>query len=162
MCDSPFRRRLIQEFDARRARNPRYSLRAFAGFLGLDHATLTQILKGRRGMPKGRIHDCARRLGMSAEEASAYFTNAGEALNVIDDPVHWRIVQLCRSAEFRPDCHWIAARLQVSTDQVNVAVTRLISFGLLRMRARTEWWCENFATEREFRMSAVAAVNQNV
>jgi len=103
MCDSPFRRRLIQEFDARRARNSRYSLRSFARFLGLDHATLTQILKGRRRMPKGRIHDCAKRLGMSADEASAYFAGAGEALDFIAEPLYWRIIRLCRSADFRPN-----------------------------------------------------------
>jgi transcriptional regulator with XRE-family HTH domain len=72
MSVSPFGERLKQEFEARRAVNSRYSQRAFARFLGLDHATLAQVLKGRRKMPISRIRNCSARLGLDTEEAVAY------------------------------------------------------------------------------------------
>jgi hypothetical protein len=43
-----FRDRLEAEFQARRAKNARYSLRAFARFLHGEHSTLSQILRGSR------------------------------------------------------------------------------------------------------------------
>jgi hypothetical protein len=39
---------LEAELSRRRARNPRYSLGAFAHSLGLDHSTLSQNLRGER------------------------------------------------------------------------------------------------------------------
>ena len=67
-----FRDRLEQEFDARRKKNSRYSLRAFATFLGADHSTLSQILKGSRRVPASSIRSWARKLGMSREEAAVF------------------------------------------------------------------------------------------
>lgn len=48
MDDICFRARLRQEFESRRRKNPRYSLRALAMFLNTDHSTLAQILRGAR------------------------------------------------------------------------------------------------------------------
>src|SRR6185295_10077963 len=69
---SMFRERLQQEFEARRQKNPRHSLRAFAAFLGTDHSTLSQILRGTRPAPAARIRVWGRKLGLSAEEAAVY------------------------------------------------------------------------------------------
>jgi transcriptional regulator with XRE-family HTH domain len=67
-----FREKLAQEFAARRARNSRYSLRAFAAHLGADHSTLAQILRGARKVPASSIRAWAKILGLSAEEAAVY------------------------------------------------------------------------------------------
>src|SRR5689334_13203086 len=67
-----FRDRLGQELEARRRKNARYSLRAFAAFLGTDHSTLSQILNGGRGIPVRHVRSWARKLGMDSEEAAAY------------------------------------------------------------------------------------------
>ena len=67
-----FRDRLEQEFAARPEKNSRYSLRAFATFLGANHSTLSQILKGSRRVPASSIRSWARKLGMSREEAAVY------------------------------------------------------------------------------------------
>ena len=67
-----FAARLEQELEARRQKNPRYSLRAFAAFLETDHSTISQILQGRRRVPAVRIRAWARKLGMDRDEAAAY------------------------------------------------------------------------------------------
>lgn len=179
MYQTPFGLKLAQEFAARRGVNARYSVRAFARFLGLDHSTLNQVMDGRRRMPADRVRDCAQRLAMYPAEAAAYSDAeqipvaadcdrrerlrqvTAEAISVIADPIHWRIVQLCRSQEFRPDSRWMAARFEVSSDQVNVALTRLIRLRLLRMDGRAQWSSSAFASEREFRAEALARVNQH-
>src|SRR5450432_2786709 len=66
------RERLSQEFESRRKRNPRYSLRAMAVFLDTDHSTLAQILRGARRVPATRVRGWARKLRISTEEAAAY------------------------------------------------------------------------------------------
>jgi len=166
MHDGPFRQRLKREFESRRAANARYSLRAFARFLGTDHATLSQVLRGKRNVPRLRIRGWCERLGMGPEETAVYCGathppdhRMAEALNIIGEPVHWQIIQLCNSAEFRADSRWIAARAGRSTDFVNLAVTRLLRLGLLEMRDPARWSTVSAASEREFRATALARVN---
>lgn len=154
-----FRDRIDQEFVARRQLNNRYSLRAFAAFLRVDHATLSQILRGKRGVPARCIGPWARKLKLTAEEIAVYTAIgrlgdeesrlhqervrhwAAEALALLTEPVHRELLQLSKQPEFRGDCRWVAGRLGVSVDAVNVALSRLLRLGLLEMIAKGVW-CE--------------------
>lgn len=62
-----FRRLLQEELALRCARNPRYSLRAFARYLGLDHSTLSQLLRGRRRFTRRTIERVGKRLALAPE-----------------------------------------------------------------------------------------------
>ena len=55
-----FRQRLQEELAARCARNARYSLRAFATFLGIDHASLSQLMRGKRAMSEPSMQRLGR------------------------------------------------------------------------------------------------------
>ncbi len=152
-----FRDRLDQEFVARRQLNNRYSLRAFAALLRVDHATLSQILRGKRGVPAHRIAPWARRLNLATEETAVYTAIgrladeesrlhqerlrhwAAETLALLTEPVHRELLNLSRQPEFRGDCRWVAGRLGVSVDAVNVALSRLLRLGLLEMTAKGIW-----------------------
>jgi uncharacterized protein DUF4423 len=108
-------------------------------------------------LPAGRIHGWAVRLGLDPEEIAVYIAAAGvtdaaaaarqeqvrhwtaEALAVAAEPVHWQILELSRSPRFSADCRWIAAQTGVGLDEVNLALTRLLRLGLLRMNAAGEW-----------------------
>ena len=123
-----FRQKLEQEFAARREKNPRYSLRAFAAFLGTDHSSLAQMLGGKRRVPVRQIRLWAKKLGMSSEEASAYMAAehvpdgdtaqrlehlrhwTAEALAIVTEPAHWEIIRLSRTPGFRSDSRWVAGR----------------------------------------------------
>src|SRR5258708_1196779 len=61
-----FRDALRTDFFARRQRNARYSLRAFARFLGVDHSTLSQILRSRRSLSPVMVSRLGRKLGLDA------------------------------------------------------------------------------------------------
>ncbi len=176
-----FRERLTREFEERRSQNPRYSVRALALLLGTDHSTLAQILRGTRRVPAMHIRRWAKKLKIGVEETTAYIAAehapdaqtaqrqhqlrhwAAEALAVTSEPAHWRILRLCRGAEFLPDCRWIAKKIGASVDEVNLALSRLLRLGLLEINGDGEWkdasGLRRF-TAGEFRKVALARVRK--
>jgi uncharacterized protein (TIGR02147 family) len=58
---------------------------------------------------------------------------------VIADWYHYAILELTRLRDFKPDSRWIARVLGITTDEVNLAVTRLVRLGLLEMASRSRW-----------------------
>jgi hypothetical protein len=171
----------MEELAARRAKNPRYSLRAFAAFLETDHSSLGQILRGARPAPQAGIRLWAKKLGMTSEEAALYIAAShvpdeasarrqhqlrhwtAEALAIVREPAHWEIVRLSRTAGFQPDCRWIAAQFGGNVDQVNIALSRLLRLGLLASSPSGRWvdlTGIRALTERQFRKIALARVRE--
>ncbi len=146
-----FCEKLQIEFDARKAKNARYSLRAFAASLGAEHATISQILRRTRPIPAGRIREWALKLGMMPEEAAIYVAAShaaspedsrraqqllhwtAEALAVMNESIHFDLLRLTRDPAFQPDVRWISQQTGVSVDAVNTALTRLLRLHLLEM-----------------------------
>ena len=60
-------------------------------------------------------------------------------MSAIAEWYHFAILELTRLAEFRPDSRWIARVLDISVDEVNVALQRLIRLDLLDMAAPDRW-----------------------
>jgi hypothetical protein len=88
---------------------------------------------------------------------------SAEAMSIVSGKEHWKILQLCRTSGFRPDCRWIAQEIGVSVDQVNLALSRLLRLRLLEVSATGEWRDNTHlpeATEKEFRKLALARVRQ--
>jgi transcriptional regulator with XRE-family HTH domain len=106
-----FREALLAELRQRHLRNARYSLRAFARDLGSDHATLSQLLRGRHHFSPRTIARRGRRLGLSG----AFL---GEAL--LHESAQ-AILRLLRRPSFRPNSRWIPTRTGIPLDRVNAA-----------------------------------------
>jgi transcriptional regulator with XRE-family HTH domain len=176
-----FRARLEQELRARHESNPRYSLRAFAAFLGTDHSTLSQILRGKRRAPAAQIRQWTKKLGLEAEKAAAYIAAeyvpdqatterenqlrhwTAEAMAIVSEPAHWEIVRMSRTQEFRVDCRWMAERIGVTVDEVNMAFNRLLRLRLMETDAVGKWMDltgASVTSEREFRKAALARVRE--
>jgi plasmid maintenance system antidote protein VapI len=101
---------LAAEFARRRTRNPRYSLRAFARSVEVEHSTLSQLLRGERAVTWKSIERLARSL-------------------------RWMGTSLLPlSEEKRFDSREFARQLGVSVDEVNVALTDLCLFGLIELK----------------------------
>ena len=130
-----FRQNLLAELARRRTRNPRYSLRAFARDLGTDHATLSQILRGRRNLSPRLIRQFGRRLQLKPDE----LVEACEQLNTE------AILRLARRSTFRPNSRWIATRTGLRLDAVNCALHRLIHQGRLVMETTVRWTTTPYA-----------------
>ena len=145
-----FRERLQAELAARCARNPRYSLRGFANFLGVDHATLSQVLRGKRAVTPATIRRLGERIGLDRDELERYAATERRPRTVRDRrlaedaaaSLEWHayaILELMRLREFRPDIGWIERVLGVSADEIHVALQHLTRLGFLRMKSRDEW-----------------------
>jgi hypothetical protein len=121
-----------REFDRRRANNPRYSLRAFARSLQIDHSTLSQIVRGRRRVTTRAIRSLGARLRMTPMQVaeSCAIENDLAVLTVITGPA------------FRPNCRWIATLTGIPIDEVNVSLQRLLYNGVIVMHARNQWRIE--------------------
>ncbi|MGE0431978.1 MAG: TIGR02147 family protein [Planctomycetota bacterium] len=155
-----FRLYLQAELARRCATNPQYSLRAFALDLDIDHATLSQLLRGKRTMTAATIERLGARLKLGAATIRAYIDHeqssaahdrdgdpdapavrqlANDAASLISDWYHYAILELVRLDSFRPDSRWIARVLGITVDEVNVAVSRLLHLDLLQMAAPDRW-----------------------
>lgn len=148
-----FRERLQAELAARCERNSRYSLRAFANFLAVDHATLSQLLRGKRNMTAPAIRRLGQRIGLTADQIEQYLASvrapepggtevralAEDAAQVLGQWHAFAILELMRLREFRPDVRWIARMLGVDGGEVQVALQHLLRLGFLRMESATCW-----------------------
>jgi uncharacterized protein (TIGR02147 family) len=153
-----FRLYLQTELGRRCTRSPRYSLRAFARFLRVDHATLSQILRGKRPLTGRTVEKLGGRLGLERKALDHYVAHlhlanrlpekatlreahqlALDAASVISHWHHYAILELLRLNSFKPDTRWIARVLGLAPDEVNVALTRLVRLGLLEMTEHARW-----------------------
>ena len=112
-----FRLVLQTEFEKRRHLNRRYSLRSFARRLGTDHATLSQLLRGRRVLTRRAVRQFSERLGIAGR----------------DYEVEVALTALTRRAAFRADSRALAERIGVTTDEINIALQRLLRSGVIQM-----------------------------
>lgn len=152
-----FRLLLQSELARRCASNVQYSLRAFAMHLDVDHSTLSQILRGKRALTEKTIESLGNHLGLDRATVERYVANerrfattpasvegeivelTRDAVNLVSDWYHWAILELVRLDDFRTDSRWIAQVLGITTDEVNMALSRLLHLGLLEMVDRTRW-----------------------
>lgn len=165
-----FRNRLQSEFDKRREKNARYSLRSFAMYLGADHSTLSQVLRGRRRAPTAHIRTWGKQIGLNREEIAAYIAAANlphpqcfarenqlrhwtaEAMAAMNGRIHWQIWSLLCEPGFRNDFRPLAERIGTTPDDVNLALTRLLRLGLIETNASGHWVSKvELSDEAEFR-----------
>ncbi len=105
---------LRAELTRRCARNPSYSLRAFARALDVDHATLSQMLRGRRTLTREAIEQLGARLGLAREGIEAHVRDAEaarqgpptasaalDAAAILAEPLHHQLLALTHAEDFR-------------------------------------------------------------
>lgn len=152
-----FKAYLQSQLARRCSTNSQYSLRSFAMQLEIDHSTLSQLLRGKRRLTERMIRRLSVRLPLSRAEIDAFVgferlqepaqpSGIGETqrllrdtLSLISNPHHLNILELVHLEEFRPDARWIARLLDITTDEVNIALSRLLRLGLLEMSTPTRW-----------------------
>jgi uncharacterized protein (TIGR02147 family) len=158
-----FREHLRNELARRCAANDRYSLRAFARFLRIDHATLSQVLRGKRAITPAAVRRLAARLDLEAtavegyclEETTAKRRMSRESASDVDADAmrditdhavgtltswhDWAILELTRVSTFVADACWVSRVLDCTVDDVQLALHRLTSLGFLEMVAPDRW-----------------------
>jgi transcriptional regulator with XRE-family HTH domain len=142
-----FSDRLRSLFEARKARNRRYSVRAFAAALDADPGTLAQILRGARAPTVAQIKDWSRRLALSEVETMAYLAtrlhetpeqaaktavvahSAAEALSIAREPMHYLMLAYVAAQQALPMLPEFAATHGRTVDAAQMALTRLLRLG---------------------------------
>jgi transcriptional regulator with XRE-family HTH domain len=149
-----FRRVLQAALKAAQRRNPRFSLRALAARLGVDHSTLSQVMRGRRTIAPERAARWAARLGVSDAVMKTCVVERrvarpggrirvrsfdADTFALLAEWPHAAILELTHVPDFQADSRWLAARLGVPVGTVNIALQRLLRLQLLAMRSPTRW-----------------------
>jgi DNA-binding Lrp family transcriptional regulator len=149
---SDFRAFLQSELTRRLKANPRYSLRAFAKALQVDHSTLAKILAGKRPLGRIAMRRLGTKLGLSEAEVSLFATASSgaedtdfqqlslDSFSVISDWHHFAILELLRTDDFRADEKWIAQALGIPKPEATAAVQRLKRLGLIQQEPSTGKW----------------------
>lgn len=111
------------ELRRRQQLNPRFSLRRFARRLGVSHSTVSRLCRGRCRPSSSTLRILASALGLAdvvaRDEAAA---------GAVD-----RLCTLAARPRFRADVRWIAVRLGLSLDDVQLALHDALRRGRLRM-----------------------------
>ena len=141
---------LTERLSELQSQNPRFSLRAFAGKVGLAPGALSGILNGKRIVSKKMAERIASRLMLdpveqsklislfspapanSAIDSKSYLTLAANEFKLIADWEHKAILSLLKTkAKFRSVCQ-IAQRLTLGENQCDQALQRLVQLNLVR------------------------------
>lgn len=144
---------LQNEFLNRVRKNPRYSIRAFAKSLKINHSTLSQILRGKRPVTIATAIRLAPLLGLGPVEiepflkkirsedlmSSDYTQLSLDTFQVISDWYHYAIFELLTVRDFQPNYKWIAKKLDIKVLEAQSAVERLVRVGLIEIKSPRQW-----------------------
>lgn len=141
----------LQDVLANRCKkNPHYSLRAFAASISIDHSYLSQLLRGKRNFTSKMKLRIGKELGLGPDEIKTFLSQsdrgsaslnqlAADQFAQISDWYYDAICELIHVKDFQGDNKWIAAQLDITPSEVNLAVERLQRLGLLEITEDGRW-----------------------
>lgn len=135
----------------RKAKNPSYSLRGFAKYLGVSKTALSDVLNGKRHLSAKNALKVADKLSLSPDQTKDLVAEArgtqvqskptlatelidDDNFRMISDWYHYAILNLTRIKSNRADAHWIAKRLGITPLQARTAMLRLCRMGYLDLK----------------------------
>ena len=142
-----------------RTRNPSFSNRAYAKRLNLSSGALSEILSGHRKVsPKLAERLCTqlaidpqeraellsqfpkkRAYGVKAQLTSTYLQLSSDQFQSIADGLHFSLMSLMNTADFKSSTAWMSQRLNVSEKQIKQALARLERMELIELSPEGEW-----------------------
>jgi uncharacterized protein (TIGR02147 family) len=140
---------LKTEFAARSQRNPSYSIRAFAKYLGISHTGLSLIMSGKRPLSQKASVQIAERLNLDPSRAkilrgpvtgtkAVRKKETGhklidlETFAFISDWLHYAILSLIDIDPRNLDSKFCAKRLGVSEAYAKITIERLKKLGMIQ------------------------------
>lgn len=82
------------EYEQRKMRNPKYSMRAYANFLEVNAGILSSILNGKRKMSHKYIETFGRKLGLGINEIKAYQASLKVKETIAEDEIFKKYTQV--------------------------------------------------------------------
>lgn len=151
--EAGFRRFLQEELIQRCKKNSSYSLRSFAGSLGVSHSSLSLFLNGKRSITKKLFQKLCVSMKLSPKEVGRFFIfepikNSRErqykqleddVFEIIADWHHFAILELISVKNFQPNAQWVAAALGIHVAEVKLAIERLQRLQFLKVGNDGSW-----------------------
>lgn len=152
---------LRQWLDERKARNARFSLRAFSQKIGISHSTLSQIFKGERNLSEQTAKKIATQLKLGVDEKELFLlkvrwesatpeerkdiegklanierfrsapTLSSESTEILSDWLSFAVFSVCQMNWDNTSPSEISKMLEVPVAQIKETLERLVSKGLL-------------------------------
>lgn len=142
---------LEREYIKRKQRNSAYSLRAFAKYLGIGIASLSDCLSLKRSLSKKNILKIIDKLELSPHEAEILLAESQKALTktetdlyrlkikddqfkIMSDWYHFAILELALIKDHKATPVWVAHKLGISVIEAQVAIERLVNLKFLTIK----------------------------
>lgn len=166
------------DYEARRLRNPAYSLRAYARFLGIPPSGLSDILNGKREVTSKMAAKFLARIPMTPDAAQAFLSNTkqrkqqpGREYVLIEKSLfelisHWpylATITLAETDDFRGTSLWLSSRLGISKAMAAEVLKKLAALGYLVVERGTERFYpthKNFTTSMDIPSVAIQRSHQ--
>ena len=131
-----FRGFLERELTRRMEDNPSYSLRAFAQHLDVDPSLLSKVITNKRKPSNAFVEKVGLRLGLKPKDlhedkSDPFLTVTQDLFEQIADPIHYCLLELLETKNFRNEPRWMAKRLKRKVTEVHAAIARLKRLNLL-------------------------------
>lgn len=140
---------------------PRYSLRAFAGKVGVHVGALTYIINGKRNISRKLAERITRKLLLDPQQRSEilglfpepspkrvlahlsrtplppeafeprFLQLSASQFKICAEWEHFAVMSLARCQDFQSTAEWIASRLGITPSRARQVVSRLLELGLL-------------------------------
>jgi uncharacterized protein (TIGR02147 family) len=141
------------EFESRRAKNPKYSLRAFARDLEVQPATMSHFLKRKR-VPSPAFRERAYvMLNLSVDQRRQLENGADEIfrfsemdMDIFVSLSNWyydAILELLRTKGIKSQEGFVAKRLGISVAEAESAINRLMQMGMIKQMPNKTWVVNN-------------------
>lgn len=137
---------LKNKFEEAKRVNESFSVRTFAQRAGVSSGAMSEILAGKRPISRKLAERIAFALKLNPTEKSQFLSEqtSQDSLGIkkvrfvnqtqvqyITDPAYFNFLALMDTVNFKNDQQWIAKKLDISVEKVNLIVLRFKEFGFL-------------------------------
>lgn len=155
--EQTYTKEILQRYYLKRVeKNPHFSIRSLAKFLGVSHSLLSMILSGKRTISKEMVRTILARLQLTEKQkqlilAENNLVTAKTALAIeynklsldqfatISEWQHYAILSLLEIPDFKMDFQWIAKRLNISPLLAKTSATRLVRLRMIEKDKEGRW-----------------------
>ncbi len=140
---------LINEYLRRKQKNQAYSLRAFASFLNIGVASISDCIAGKRALSLKNLLKIKEKLSLSPAETELLLSKTkrhnqididweiiylkDEEFKIISDWYHYAILELSYIKNHKADPVWIAKFLSISELEAQIALERLVNLNFIKI-----------------------------
>lgn len=155
---SPTVELLRYEFSSRAEKNPQFSLRSFAKFLGVSHALLSLVMNEKRGPSQAFISKICERLSLDPQKQGIlqsrheikpsknskpqvqYHKMGLDQFALLSEWQHFAILSLLEIEDTVLSAEFVSKRLGISETLARVSIKRLFELDLLAKDKTTGRW----------------------